>query len=90
MKIKEERKNCRKVSNDGIIEEKIRERLDFINKSQDKYKYELKIDTNSLLEYSLNIRYNIGDTIIATRGFFDKIELLAHIKGLEEFLQFMV
>lgn len=89
MKIKEERENCKKVSNDGITEEKIRERLDFINKSQDKYKYELKIDTNSLLEYSLNIRYNKGDTIIATRGFFDKIELLAHIKGLEEFLQFM-
>ena len=49
----------------------------------------IKTFTNSLLEYSLNIRYNIGDTIIATRGFFDKIELLAHIRGLEEFLQFM-
>lgn len=90
MEIKEQRENCRKVSNDGITEEKIKERLDLINKSQDKYRYELKTDKSALLEYSINIRYNVGDTIIATRGFFDKVELLAHIKGLEEFLKFMV
>lgn len=87
--MKIEKEVYRKVTNNQITEEIIKERLELINKSQNKYRYELEVKENSLLEYNINIKERLGERIVASRGFFDKIEILSHIKGMEEFIRFI-
>lgn len=81
-----ERENLRKETEKNITEETLMERLDLINKSQSKYNYELVVDKGAVLEYGINIKNRAG-YILTTRMFYDKIELLSHIRGMEEILK---
>lgn len=87
--MKTKRELHRGIVNNQITEELLKERIEQINKSQNKYRYELTIEENKILEYGLNIKERLGETIVATRGFFDKVELLSHLKGMEEILKFI-
>lgn len=83
-----EKENLRKETENNITEDILKERLDLINKSQSKYNYELVIDKGAILEYGINIKDRAG-YILATRMFYDKIELLSHIRGMEEILKIL-
>ena len=83
-----ERENLRKETEKYITEETLKERLDLINRSQSKYNYELVVDKGAILEYGINIKNRAG-YILATRMFYDKIELLSHIRGMEEIIKYL-
>lgn len=82
----EERETMRKVANKQIEMEDIQKRIDIINKSQDKFEYTLKYRKGTMLEYEIQVRRKAEETILAVRGFFDKVEILSHLRGMENIL----
>ena len=54
--MKTKRELHREVVNNQITEELLKERIEQINRSQNKYRYELTIEENKILEYGLYLK----------------------------------
>lgn len=78
----------RKISEDSITEELLKERLNVVNKYQLKYLYELRVEKEKLLKYTVIVRNKAGD-IVAIKSFYDKLETLAFIRGMEEVIKYL-
>lgn len=83
-----ERENLRKETEKNITEELLKERLNVVNKYQLKYLYQLRVEKEGLLKYTIIVRNKVGD-IVAIKSFYDKIETLAFIRGMEEIIKYL-
>lgn len=83
-----ERENLRKETEKNITEETLKERLNVVNKYQLKYLYQLRVEKEGILKYTIIVRNKVGD-IVAIKSFYDKIETLAFIRGMEEIIKYL-
>lgn len=83
-----ERENLRKETEKNITEELLKERLKVVNKYQLKYLYQLRVEKEGILKYTIIVRNKVGD-IVAIKSFYDKIETLAFIRGMEEIIKYL-
>lgn len=83
-----ERENLRKETEKNITEELLKERLNVVNKYQLKYLYQLRVEKEGILKYTIIVRNKVGD-IVAIKSFYDKIETLAFIRGMEEIIKYL-
>lgn len=83
-----EKENLRKETENNITEETLKERLNVVNKYQLKYLYQLRVEKEGILKYTIIVRNKVGD-IVAIKSFYDKIETLAFIRGMEEIIKYL-
>lgn len=83
-----EKENLRKETENNITEELLKERLNVVNKYQLKYLYQLRVEKEGILKYTIIVRNKVGD-IVAIKSFYDKTETLAFIRGMEEIIKYL-